>query len=397
MKRATDLPRLSTEQVLQAAKLSKPEARFLVSDYYLWQDQRKRSDMQIRHIGDKELPQLLQYTADSSAHMENQIKRALGQYAAGNPVGRWMQAQVGIAEVISAGLLAYLDVNEKPVVSHWYRFAGLDPTMQWRSRDYVDGFIKSKRREAGEDWAALISICEEMNRRPLAVLHNAGSSSGERLLEHIPEPDRIREFLSQRGSDAVLKAEFHSDNMLKEAFAADGATVLSNAYRALLPDQKFDWTAIKSTLSKRPWNAGLKQLCWHAGQSFKKVSGEDKIDKALYGRLYREHKEKVVHKNEQGHYAERARTFFTKSEEVKATLRQGRLPAGNLDSQACRYAVKIFLSHLHGVMYWDTFGQPPPRPFAIQHLGHAHEIKIPNLDMFPGLEQAYYGGRAEAA
>lgn len=402
MKRATDLPRLTTEQVLKAANLTRPEARFLVSDYYTFQDMRKRADMQIRHLSpDKEMPYLLQYTADSSAHIETQIKRALLKYAEGTRVGQWMLAQVGIAEVISAGLLAYLDVDQAPTVGHWWRFAGLDPTSQWKSADYVDGFVKSARRANDGDWAALINICAEMHRRPLAVLHSTKVDDVP-LLERIPEPDEIRQYLSEHGSSAVIKAEFHADNMLREALQDN--TVLANAYSTICPDVKFDWTAIKKMLSKRPWNAGLKQICWHAGQSFKKVSG-DRVDAktgeplppAFYGKLYREQKDKVVRKNEQGAYAERARTFVTKSADVRKTLSEGRLPAGNLDSQACRYAVKIFLSHLHAVMYWDTFNAPPPRPFAIQHLGHAHEIKIPNLDMFPGLEAAYYGARQQAA
>jgi hypothetical protein len=41
---------------------------------------------------------------------------------------------------------------------------------------------------------------------------------------------------------------------------------------------------------------------------------------------------------------------------------------------ARRWAVKIFLSHVHQVMYYDHFKEAPPRPFAIEHLGHAHMI-----------------------
>jgi hypothetical protein len=47
---------------------------------------------------------------------------------------------------------------------------------------------------------------------------------------------------------------------------------------------------------------------------------------------------------------------------------------------------------MHAVLYWHTYNSPPPKPFAIAILGHAHEIKIPDLDMFPGFEDVYYRG-----
>lgn len=293
MKRATDVPRLSKEVVLQAEKLSDPEARFLVATYYEMQDMRKRADMQIRHLGDKELPALLKYTADSSALIESQLTRAFKTYAQAHPIGRWLLSIDGIGPVIAAGLLAHLAMRHpasaaeaaeagvapgEPVrtetVGHWWRFAGLDPSVKW------------------------------------------------------------------------------------------------------LPNKK------------RPWNAQLKQICWYAGQSFKKVSYKDE---AFYGQLYQARKQAVVERNESGAFAERARSFKTNSPEVKKTLATGKLPAGNLDSQACRAVVKIMLSHLHALWYWHEFGAPPPKPFAISVLGHAHEIRVPNSEMFEGFDAAYYG------
>jgi hypothetical protein len=297
MKRTTDIPRLDKEVVLQAANLTDAEARFLVADYYQLQEMRKRTDMQIRHLGDRELPALLKYSADGAARIEDQIKRGLEIYAMNHPIGRWMMSIDGVGPVISAGLIAYLGgpvevIKEKgkpkldadgkvelkpvPTVGHWWRLAGLDPTSKW---------------EKGK---------------------------------------------------------------------------------------------------KRPWSANLKQICWHAGQCFKRISyNED----AFYGRIYQERKALVVMRNERGDYAERAQTFFVKdtaTAEVKKKLASGKLPDFNLDSQACRYAAKMFIAHLHAIWFWHHFGEPPPRPFAIAHLGHAHELRVPNADMFPGFVEAYY-------
>lgn len=283
MKRAPNVPRLGREQVLEAEKLSDPEARFLVANYYAAQEMRKRADMQIRHIGDKELPALLSYTADANAIMESQVRRGLKAYAESKPVGRWLMAQDGIAEVITAGFLAHLTIEHvdkltgelvpTQTAGHWYSFAGLLPEKKW--------------------------------------------NKGE----------------------------------------------------------------------KRPWNADLKQICFHCGECFKRVSGKPG---AYYGGLYQWRKALLVERNEAGHNAERAKTFTTKSADVKALLVQGKLPAGNLDRQACNWAVKILLSHLHALWYWDTYGVPPPKPFAIAILNHAHELRIPLTDMFPGFKEAYY-------
>jgi hypothetical protein len=142
---------------------------------------------------------------------------------------------------------------------------------------------------------------------------------------------------------------------------------------------------------KRPFCADVKQLTYHFGECIKRTHNAAESE---YGPLYAARKKLLVERNERGDFAERAKVFVTKSADVRKVLAQGKLPAGNLDSQACNYVAKIFLSHLHAVMYWHEYRKAPPRPFAIQHLGHAHEIKIPHLHLMPGLEQAYYGGSA---
>ena len=143
---------------------------------------------------------------------------------------------------------------------------------------------------------------------------------------------------------------------------------------------------------KRPYNADLKQLCYHLGECVKRTYN---AADSFYGKLYRSRKELIVKRNEEGYNAERAKTFKTQSAEVRKTLAEGKLPAGNLDRQACNYAAKIFLSHLHAVMYWDKYCRAAPKPFAISIMGHAHEIKVPMMEMFPGFAEAYYGEKEE--
>jgi hypothetical protein len=143
---------------------------------------------------------------------------------------------------------------------------------------------------------------------------------------------------------------------------------------------------------KRPYCADMKQAMFHLGECAKRSSGHAD---AVYGKLYRDKKNKLVERNANGEFEDRARDHF----ELKSTdgparkkLDAGQLPDFNLDRQAANYAAKIFLSHLHAVWYWDHFKRIPPRPFAVQHLGHAHEIRVPNTEtLFPGFAEAYYG------
>jgi hypothetical protein len=280
MKRTSPIPKAGKEVLLSAANLNAPEARLVVAEYYDAQERRKRADMQIRHLGDrKELP-ILEYSADAYALIEIQINKALLKYAESSAVGEWCLSHVGIGPVITAGLIAHLDITKARAASNFWSFAGLNPEQEWK-----------------------------------------------------------------RGE-------------------------------------------------KRPWNAALKQVCFHLGECVKRVSNHPD---AYYGQLYKERKEELVQRNEAGGNAERAKVFVTKSAEVKKTLAEGKLPAGNLDRQACNYVAKIFLSHLHGVMWWEAYKQPPPKPFAIEHLGHTHLLEIPNTEMFPGFRDAYYGPRREAA
>jgi len=130
----------------------------------------------------------------------------------------------------------------------------------------------------------------------------------------------------------------------------------------------------------RPHNAKLKTLCWKIGQSFVKVSNNDKD---FYGKIYKQRKEYEMTKNEAGEYADQAKTKLEKFKIGKDTeaykhYSQGKLPPAHIQQRAERFAVKIFLSHLFDVWYRYDRGEAPPKPYAIAHLEHAHMIEIPN-------------------
>lgn len=158
------LRRLSKDLKTAARTLSSAEARYLVDAYYQLQEDRIRSDGQIRATRDSDEPHAtLAWLADNTGRLERQIRSALDAYGDAHLVGRWSKSVVGIGPVISAGLLAHLDLEpwrcavarERPkekackpdtphgadchpiaivTVGQIWRFAGLDPTVRWEKK-----------------------------------------------------------------------------------------------------------------------------------------------------------------------------------------------------------------------------------------------------------------------
>jgi hypothetical protein len=129
---------------------------------------------------------------------------------------------------------------------------------------------------------------------------------------------------------------------------------------------------------KRPYNADLKVLCWKIGESFVKVHNRPQ---SVYGRLYTERKALETERNESGQNAEKAAAVLAsprapgRGTEARASLEAGKLPQAQIHLRACRYAVKIFLSHMHQAWWMLEFKEPVPVPYAIAHQGHTHFLE----------------------
>jgi hypothetical protein len=259
-----------TRDLKESAKLLSPtEARYLVDAYYTIQDYRKASASQVRELTKSAEPcELISWLQTQMETLEGQIKRALDSWTDSKELGKWAKSIVGVGPVITAGLLAHIDIVKAPSAGHIFSFAGLNPTREWRK--------------------------------------------GE----------------------------------------------------------------------KRPWNASLKTLCWKIGESFVKVSGNEKD---FYGKLYLKRKVEEIEKNERLEFKEQAVAMLQKKEFDKDTVAYanyiiGKLPPAQIHARAKRWAVKIFLSHYHHVAYKLHFGIDPPLPYPHAHLGHVDLIKPPNFD-----------------
>lgn len=299
------LGRLTKDLRKAADHIGREEARYLVDSYYQIQKLRIALAGQVRalaieyvestytkeaieEIKEKLTPaQFLKWRDDVAATagiahfarwlrdtmhtMEKSCQSALGRYAKQWATGHWLQSICGIGPVISAGLLAHIDIRKCKTFGGLWRYAGMDPTCKWEKK------------------------------------------------------------------------------------------------------------------TKRPWNADLKTLvAFKLGECFVKVQN-NKSD--FYGKLYRERKDEETAKNERGEFREAAaraleeKNYDKKTDAYKA-YSVGRLPPAHIHARARRYAVKLFLSHLHHVMHWDYYGEAPPIPYVFEHPtdggDHRHYIAPPN-------------------
>ena len=359
------LNRLDRDLRSAAEYLGPEEARFLVDMYYQMQDVRIRFRNQQRQTEAHSEPnRVITWGLENIRRAENDIKRALGSFAEAYSVGRWCLSNHGIGPVISAGLLAHLDIRNTPTVGKWWRFAGLDPSRSWHGKEDAKQMLGQVELHSGVKKLTLAKAQE------LAALCNV---------------NHVR--LQQIWADGFAKSKKYG--------------------------------ALEKYLAARPWNAELKSLCaFKMGECFVKFQNAEACD---YGHLFQARKALEVERNVPGAFSGQAANILAKQkrrDDAYATkwmkgcytadtmlkvleLDQAkRLPYLNrnegepgsgvamlapahIHARARRYAVKIFMSHLHHVMYVDFNGEDPPKPFIIENSDgvHTHTIPIPHFPL----------------
>lgn len=128
------------------------------------------------------------------------------------------------------------------------------------------------------------------------------------------------------------------------------------------------------------FNPSLKRLAWIIGHQFERLSSDDAD--AYYRQIYDARKTYENTKNDAGDYAPQAAAIlatgkYKRETDALAAYKAGKLPPGHIRERCCRYAAKMFLSHVHHKWYRLHFGKEPPAPFAVAHLGHVHIIPPP--------------------
>jgi len=310
--------------------MSKDEIRFLVSSYYAIQEMRKLLNNRASALVKQDDPASIFHFISSGIEItEKNILKFLAVASSMDEIGQWAESIRGIGPVISAGLLAHIDINKAPTVGHIWRFAGLDPTLDWLGREKSAKLVNDlvgRGTEATD--AQFVAIATAANRKVDSLMA------------------QVQAFAESTGKGSYLT----KDNIVK-------------------------------TLAKRPWNADLKLICWKAGESFVKVSNHNED---VYGHEYAARKLVEMQKNEAGEYAQQAKIKAErvgKNTDAYKAYSQGMLPPAHIHARAKRYAVKLFLSHWHHVAYESTFGTPPPKPYILNQDGHTHYLAPPGWPM----------------
>lgn len=307
-----------TKILKEAARRIGPiDARYLCDAYYA--QQKIRIELANRWRAENKSNEVIGWTVANAAKLEARIQRLLGEWAASSRIGEWSQSIHGIGPVLSAGLLAHIDIAKAPTVGCIWRFAGLDPSVEWVSVDQAKKWLADKGIEGFGSDSVMVEVAERLGR-------------------HVQLVDKTGEPMKPT-KENVAKA-----------------------------------------IARRPWNGKLKTLCWKIGESFVKVSGSEKD---VYGHLYLERKAYEQRKNEAGEYAEQAAATLAKSphHKQKEVYAQGRLPDGRIHMRCQRWAVKLFLAHWHHVAHEVELGAPPPSPYVIEHMGHSGITGPPNWPM----------------
>ena len=344
-----------------AIDLSENEVRYLVDYYYIAQEDRKRSFNQEKSLEKGDEPHdVISWLAKQSKSLEDTIKAALGVWAAGRPAGAWAQSICGIGPVISAGLLAHIDIDQAPTVGHIWSFAGLDPSRTWVGREKFENIAKNHDGDLNK------------------ILDTVAAESGI--------------------SRAKLEGMVLNDN------------------------KKITLKNLKAKATKRPFNAQLKSLvAFKLGECFVKVQNNDKD---IYGAVFAQKKAVEIERNDAGLFvgqaADKLKKYKIKKDtdayawysgsltpENAATLRLmenkkegdarklagepgsglAMLPPAHIHARARRYVVKLFLAHFHEALWREKYGNadklPMPYIFTDQakKLGlgdHTHLFKFPD-------------------
>lgn len=127
-----------------ARSLHAAEAKSLVRYYYAIQKHRVACRLRAYALGQRGQPALVHKSlALSMERWEQIIQNVLDVYSMTQVPGQWARSVYGIGPVLASGLLAYVDPAKAKSPSAVWRFAGLDPTLEWergQRRPYCSDF-----------------------------------------------------------------------------------------------------------------------------------------------------------------------------------------------------------------------------------------------------------------
>jgi hypothetical protein len=210
------LERLKRDVKAAAVDLKPAEVRYLVDSYYVIQGNRIRAKNQTDALTRSGEPHaVVEWLSSSSTSIERTLKVVLDVYTANRTIGRWSRSIVGIGPVLSAGLVAHVDISRSPTMGHLWSFAGLDPSRTWE---------KGQKRP----WnARLKTLCWKIGESLIKTCHKPDSFYGPHYIE--------RKAYEQQRSASGQCAQAAAEMLLEKKFKK--GTVARTKYEAgVLPD-----------------------------------------------------------------------------------------------------------------------------------------------------------------
>lgn len=156
-----------------AKSISDNEAKYLIKLYYQIQTMREAAFSQSRTLKsdvnlstkekkDVEPHECIDFMANQFLILEKEIADILKIYSKNNEVCKWMTSITGIGPIISCGFFAMIDIERCETAGSIWRYAGLDPTMEWKKGELRpwnaklktlcwklgDSFVKVHNRES---------------------------------------------------------------------------------------------------------------------------------------------------------------------------------------------------------------------------------------------------------
>ena len=382
------LARILKLDVMRAARLvTHDQLRFLVDYYYIKQKDRQslKSQYEALHAAHKPA-EVIYWWFLRAWRTENDLRKLLDLYTNEEPtgLGLWTKAIYGLGPVISAGLLAYIDITRAPTVGHIWAFGGYDPTMKWYGREESVNIVQAVMAELHTTAVTddvIATVAARTNKRPERLLQWAREYSvpKKRLQtvtdeedegdeEEHPDRDLVRD------EDGVAMARRDLTDVQDRPQQDDRRERKTETF---LESPPLTVAALARALSRRPWNQRLCTLFFKIGDCFRKFS---KHPECYYGHLYRERKLQEMTRNVKGLNRETAARVLAEKRIRRETVayhwyRKGMLPPSQLDARARRWTVKIFLSAWHEEAYRRHYGAEPPLPYPLAHLGHVHKSR----------------------
>ena len=318
------LDQLTRDLKAAAKTLGKAQARFLVDFFYQIQAYRIRSNIQTRSETDTTAPNnlFLTWSAKNFQTFENNIKSALDTFTLEYTVGRWTQDICGIGPIITAGLLAHIDITKAPTYGHIWRFAGLDSTQSWN---------KGQKRP----WnAQLKTLCAFKLGESFVKVQNR-------------ENDYYGKMFARRRN-------LENDNNLDGRYAGQAMAQLGDEAELKKCHD------IQYPIKARNFGEDTNARIWLEGRVTRKAAEDFALLDAS---------QRIAFIKKQG------------DNPIDSGVRM--LPPAQIHARARRYAVKLFLSHLHHVMFDDYYGRAPMIPYPFEKLRHdeKHYLPPPNWPM----------------